>query len=180
MDEQEFRDTLVKWDQESIEERVQRWKQLGLAAYQGTLPSLVWEYLIEAKDMYIRGHPLGTILLCGAIVEMVLVHQIVLGTGMSEKEIERFTLEQKTILSRRLDILEAGEVTHVDELRKLRNALIHADPGKLAKGAKFPASVDARVSLYLTASWKDGITKDALKYLQATRELTLKFYGVKE
>lgn len=186
MDEQEYRAQLRKWDEASLDRRVKRWKQLVPATYSVTLPNLVWYYITEADDMFIRGHFIGTILLCAGIVELVLADQLRTKIQMTQKEVERFGLEQMAILSRRLGILSAPEAASIDELRKLRNALIHANAGKLGQmaGRRYKdwgldiSDLDA--GLFLKPAWEGGIDQDALSHLQSARNLTVKFYGAED
>ena len=69
----------------------------------------------------------------------------------------------------------------IDELRKLRNALIHINAGKLSEMARKSGSylyTGLEAEFYLNPILKDtGINKDAYKYLVFTRKLIVKFYG---
>ncbi len=186
MDEQEYRAQLHKWDEASLDRRVKRWKQLVPTTYNVTLPSLAWYYITESDDMFIRGHFIGVILLCAGIVELVLADQLRSRTRMTPKEVERFGLEQMAILGRRLGILNDKEAGAVDEIRKLRNALIHANAGKLGQmaGRRYKdwgldiSDLDA--GLFLKPAWEGGIDQDALSHLQSVQNLTVKFYGAKD
>ena len=100
---------------------------------------------------------------------------------MTGDEIEHFSLEQMAILSHRLQILTDQEKDTIDELRKLRNALIHANAGKLGKMARksygdFYEGLGTEFYLF-PLSEESGIRADALKYLCFTRDLTFRFYG---
>jgi len=185
MDEKEFRDKLIEWDKASLDRRVERWKQLVPATYDVTLPSLAWYYIVEADDMFIRGHFIGVILLCAAIAELILADQIRSKSQMTEREAERFGLEQLVILGHRLDILNDKETGQLNELRRLRNDLIHSKAEKLAKMARKRyrvSGLDAShldAGFYLQPIWEGGIDQDALRHLQLVRDLTVKFYGAK-
>jgi len=185
MDEKEYRDKLIEWDKKSLAPRVKRWKQLVPATYDVTLPNLVWYYITEADDMFIRGHFIGVVLLCAAITELILADQIRSNSKMTEKEVERFGLEQLVILGHRLDILNDKETSQLNELRRLRNDLIHSKADKLAQMARKRYQVsglDAShldAGFYLQPIWEGGIDQDALQYLQLVRDLTVKFYGAK-
>ena len=87
------------------------------------------------NDMFIRGHFMGVILISAGILELVLADQL-RSTGMTQEEVQRFGLEQMVILGRRIGILNANEAGQFNELRKLRNALIHANAGRLDQMAK--------------------------------------------
>jgi len=185
MNDKEYRDKQIEWDKKSLDKRVERWKQLVPVTYDVTLPNLVWYYITETDEMFISGHFIGVILLCASIVELVLADQIRSRSQMAEKESERFGLEQLVILGHRLDILNEDETSQLNELRKLRNDLIHAKAGKLAQMARKRYQVsglDASFldpGFYLEPIWKGGIDLDALRHLRLVRDLTVKFYGAK-
>ena len=185
MDKKEFRDKQIEWDKASLDRRIERWKQLVPATYDVTLPNLVWYYITETDEMFISGHFIGVILLCAAIVELVLADQIRSESQMTEREVERFGLEQLVILGHRLDILNEHETSQLGELRKLRNDLIHSKANKLAQMARKRYQVsglDAShldAGFYLQPIWGKGIDLDALRHLRLVRDLTVKFYGAK-
>ncbi len=185
MDEIEYRKKLVELDKTSLDERVVRWKQLIPAAYDVTLPNLAWDYITEAVNMFIRGHFTGVVLLCAGIAELVLADQLRSKSQMTEKEVERFGLEQLVILGHRLTILNDKETGQLNELRKLRNDLIHAKANRLNQRAKKTYQVSGLDASYLTAGLYlyplggGGIEKDALHHLLQVRDLTVKFYGEK-
>ena len=150
------------------------------------MPALLWEYITEADDMFIRGHCLGAILLCAAAMELVLADQLKSKTKMTQEEIEPFGLEHLVILGRELLYLSDVEFEQLNKLRKIRNALVHANAGKLKTMAKrhyeewglnFP---DLDAGMHLKPTWKGGVDKDAVAHLQLTRDLTVKFYGAEE
>jgi hypothetical protein len=182
MNEEEFRRYQSDKDQKNLEDKVKRWKQLQPATYgQGLLPRLMWEYVTTADQMFVDGHFLGVVLLCAAVTELLLADQVMTRTQMTRGEMEHFGLEQMAILSHRLEILTDQEKDAIDELRKLRNALIHANAGRLGKMAKksYGSSYEGlETEFYLSPlSDETGIRADALKYLCFTRDLTFKFYG---
>jgi len=180
MDEAKFRSDLMKWDSSSLDDRVARWKQIAPATYISPLPNLLWEYISEADDMYIRGHYLGTIPLCATIMELVLSDQLRLTIKMTEKETERFGLEQMITLAHRLRILNEEETSELHGLRKVRNTLVHGNAGKLGKMSKTHyerPGIDASLYLHSIGTLGIGINEDALKYLRLTRDLSVKFYG---
>ena len=183
MNEEEFRKHQENRDQKTLDGKVKRWKQIRPATYGQPLPKLMWEYVTTADDMFIDGQFLSVVLLSAAIAELLLADQLMARTQMTGGEIEHFGLEQMAILSHRLQILTDQEKGAIDELRKLRNALIHANAGKLGKMAKksygdFYEGLETE--FYLSPlSDEGGIRADAFKYLCFTRDLTLKFYGAK-
>jgi hypothetical protein len=141
----------------------------------------MWEYVTTADEMFIDGHFLGVVLLCAATMELLLADQLMVNSGMTRSEVERFSLEQLAILAHRLQIVTDLEKGTIAELRQLRNALIHANAGKLDKMARksygdFYEGLDTE--FYLSPlSDEGGIITDALKYLGFTRDLTFRFYG---
>jgi hypothetical protein len=182
MNEEEFRKYQITSDQKSLEEKVRRWKQLQPVTYGQPLPELMWEYVTEVDEMFKNGHFIGVVLLCAGIAELVLADQLVVKVHMDKDEVERFNLEQMAILAHRLKIVTEKEKGAIDELRRLRNALIHANAGKISKMAKrrygdFYEGVGTEFYLF-PLSKESGISADALKHLRFTRDFTSKFYGV--
>jgi hypothetical protein len=181
MNEEEFRRHQISRDQKTLDGKVKRWKQIQPVAYGQQLPRLMWEYVTTADDMFIDGHFFGVVLLSTAVTELLLADQLMARTQMTRDEAERFGLEQMTIMCHRLQILTDQEKDAIDGLRKLRNALIHANAGKLDKMAKksyggFYEGLETE--FYLSPlSDESGIRADALKYLCFTRDLTFRFYG---
>jgi len=186
MDENEFKTSLRKMDIESLNKRVERWKQLVPATYNKPLPDLLWEYLTEADDMYIRGHDIGVILLCAATIELVLADQLKSKLVISKKELERFGLDQMVILCSHIGILSNEERDQINELRIIRNALIHANAGKLNKMAKKQYDVrglgadDVVAILYIASIGDKGINQDAMIHMKFVRDITVRLYGVNE
>ncbi len=186
MDERKFKNLLIKWDAESLDDRVSRWKQLQPATYRPPMPALLWEYITEADDMFIRGHFLGTILLCAAAMELVLTDQLKSKMKMTQEQIERFGLDHLIILGGKLLHLSDVELDQLNKLRKVRNALVHANAGKLKTMAKRSYEEwglnipDLDAGMYLKPSWKGGVDEDAAAHLRLTRDLTVKFYGAEE
>jgi hypothetical protein len=185
MKEEEFRKYQISRDEKTLDGKIKRWKQIQPVTYGQQLPELIWDYLTTTDDMFIDGHFLGVILLCASIVEMSLSDRLVSRIQMAPKEIERFSMEQMTILAHRSGIITDQEKGTIDKLRKTRNALIHAKAGEITKMGKVwyevPASNHSELlvrGLYLTPlSEGEGIAGDALKYLGFTRDLTFRFYG---
>jgi hypothetical protein len=179
--EEAFRKYQIGRDQKTLDGKVGRWKQIQPVTYGQQLPRLMWEYVTTADEMFIDGHFLGVILLSAAVTELLLADQLMARTQMTRDEIEHFGLEQMTILSHRLQILTDQEKDAIDELRKLRNALIHANAGKLSKMARksygdFYEGLGTEFYLF-PLSDENGIRADSLKYLCFTRGLTFRFYG---
>jgi len=181
MNEEEFRKYQIARDQRTLDGKVKRWKQIQPVTYGQQMPQFMWEYVTKADEMFIDGHFLGVVLLSAGIVELLLADQMIVRSQMTRDEIERFSLEQLAILAHRLHIVTDQEKGTIDELRKLRNALIHADAGKLAKMARkcYGGSYEGvETEFYLSPLGNEGgIVADALRYLGFTRDLTFKFYG---
>ena len=185
MDGKEFRDKQIEWDKKSLDKRIERWKQLVPATYNVPLPELVWGYLSETDDLFIEGHFISVILFSASITELILADQIKSKTQMTLKEVERFRLEQLCVLGHRLGILDDKQTKQLNELRKLRNWLIHGNVGRLTKMAKKRYTViggddsflDAE--FYVESGFEGGIDQDALRHLGLVRDLTVNFYGAK-
>lgn len=181
MNEEQFRKYQITRDQKTLEGKVRRWKQLRPVIYGQALPQLMWDYLTEADEMFIDGHFISVVLLCAGITESVLADQLMLRTQMTKGELEHFNLEQMAILAHRLEIVTDQEKGTIDGLRKLRNALIHANAGKIAKMAKKcygDPYEGVEMEFFLSPlSNEGGIYNEALKYLRFTRNLAFRFYG---
>lgn len=181
MNEEEFRRYQTIKDQKTLDGKVKRWKQIQPVTYGQRLPKLMWEYVTTADQMFIDGHFLGVVLLCAAVTELLLADQLMANSGMTRDEVERFSLEQMALLAHRLQIVTDLEKGTIDELRQLRNALIHANAGKLGKMAKkcYGDSYEGlETEFYLSPlSDEGGIRADALRYLGFIRDLTFRFYG---
>lgn len=185
MNENELRTHLIEQDKKTLEDRVKRRTQISHIRFDSEPPDLVWDYLSETVDMYTNGQFLGTIIFCASIMERVLFHQLRAKTKMTDTALDSFNSNQLLILTHELGILTEQEFGELDELRKLRNLLIHGDAQRLAKmarskiqikGSKTPVAPVVYVGLYLSGE----IDQDALRYLQITRNLADKFYGEKQ
>lgn len=181
MNDEEFRRYQISRDQKTLDGKVKRWKQLQPVTYGQPLPQLIWDYVTTADEMFIDGHFIGVVLLCAGITESVLADQLILRTQMTKSELEHFSLEQMAILAHRLEIMTDQEKGTIDGLRKLRNALIHANAGEISKMAKRSYGESyggVEMEFYLSPlSNEGGICADALKYLRFSRDFTFKFYG---
>jgi len=183
--EEEFRKYQISRDEKTLDGKIERWKQIQPVTYGQQLPELIWDYLTTTDEMFIDGHFLGVILLCASIVELSLSDRLMSRIQIVTDEIERFSLEQMTILARRLGIITDQEKGNIDKLRKSRNALIHAKAGEITKMGRVwyevpPSNHSESLvrGLYLTPlSEGEGIAGDALRYLGFTRDLTFRFYG---
>lgn len=182
MDEQEYRSKLIEWDAKSLDKRVERWKRLVPATYSVELPNLIWDFLVEADDMFIRGHFIGVILLCAAILELLLADQL-MQKGYTSARIRKLKFEGMTKECESISIIKTCEANEIDQIRKFRNMIIHADAGKLNEMARKRyeewgldlAALDA--GLYLHTPWNGGIDRDAERFLSWTRDITVRLYG---
>lgn len=185
MDEYEFRAKQIEWDRKSLDKRVERWKQIVPSTYDIPLPELVWGYLSMADEMYIAGYFAGAIIISTAITELILADQVKTKAKMTSTEVERFGLEQLIILAKRLTILNDKETSGLNELRKLRNYLIHGKVGKLGQMAKKRYTVSGSdnsfldAEFYVSSGFEGGIDCDTLLHLGIVRDLTVKLYGGK-
>jgi len=185
MDEKEFREYLKKRDDETREDRVKRRSELSPVTYGGELPKLLWEYSTEAIQLYICGHFASVILWCATILELALSDKLIHNSKGTKEVIELLTLSEKTRLCHKFGIITSQEdKNNIDDIRNLRNSIIHADAGKLAKMARaYYGDVDDVISqvlpeLYL-GDFGEALKSKALKSLTFTRELTKRWYGEK-
>ena len=185
MDEEEFREYLKKRDDETREDRVKRRSELSPVTYGGELPKLLWEYSTEAIQLYICGHFASVILWCATILELALSDKLIHNSKGTKEAIELLTLSEKTRLCHKFGIITSQEdKNNIDDIRNLRNSIIHADAGKLAKMARaYYGDVDDVISqvlpeLYL-GDFGEALKSQALKSLTFTRELTKRWYGEK-
>lgn len=136
------------------------------------------------EEMFVDGYFIGTVLLCAAIAEIILPNQLMSHGVTSNDEIKQLTFEEISILASRSGIITTEEKNKIDELRQLRNALIHVNVGKLGKRIKLNSGDPfngMEPELYLSSiSDEEGISADASKYLRFTRDLIFRFYGAKE
>lgn len=185
MDEKEFRGYLKKRDDETLEDRVKRRSELSPVTYGGELPKLLWEYSTEAIKLYICGHFASVILWCATILELALSDKLIHNSKGTKEVIALLTLSEKTRLCRKFRIITSKEdKNNIDDIRNLRNSIIHADAGKLAEMARaYYGDVDDAISqvlpeLYL-GDFGEALKSEALKSLTFTRELTKRWYGEK-
>jgi len=185
MDEKEFREYLKKRDDETREDRVKRRSELSPVTYGGELPKLLWEYSTEAFQLYICGHFASIILWCATILDLALSDKLIHISKGTKEVIELLTLSEKTRLCHKFGIITSQEdKNNIDDIRNLRNSIIHADAGKLAKMARaYYGDVDDVISqvlpeLYL-GDFGEALKSQALKSLTFTRELTKRWYGEK-
>ena len=185
MDEKEFREYLKKRNDETLEDRVKRRSELSPVTYGGELPKLLWEYSTEAIQLYICGHFASIILWCATILELALSDKLIHNSKGTKEVIELLTLSEKTRLCHKFGIITSQEdKNNIDDIRNLRNSIIHADAGRLAKMARaYYADVDDVISqvlpeLYL-GDFGEALKSEALKSLTFTRELTKRWYGEK-
>jgi hypothetical protein len=184
MDEKEFREYLKKRDDETREDRVKRRSELSLVTY-GELPKLLGEYSTEAIQLYICGHFASVILWCATILELALSDKLIHNSKGTKEVIELLTLSEKTRLCHKFGIITSKEdKNNIDDIRNLRNSIIHADAGQLAEMARaYYGDVDDVISqvlpeLYL-GDFGEALKSEALKSLTFTRELTKRWYGEK-
>ncbi len=185
MNDNEFRENLKKRDAETLEDRIARRNELSPIEYRGGLPQLIWDYSGQAIDMYISGHFVGVLFLSATMVELALADALVRNFKATQEVVECLTLDEKTRLCRKFGIINGDDKRSIDTLRQIRNALTHANAGKLTEIAKsFYSSVDDVIlqvlpSLYL-GNFGGSMKSQALKFLEFTRRLTWRWYGVNQ
>jgi len=184
MDKQWYKNRSKEIDDETRPDRARRWSEISHVSYIGELPELLLEYSAVATQLYINGNFVVAIVWCASMLELVLGDKL-LSEGKGEKEIiELLNLREKTALCRRYGIIEKEESNMIDKVRESRNAIVHANVGKLAKMAKKSyGDVDDALSEHLPGFYLSnlggGIQKQALEYVEFTRKLAERLYGGK-
>ena len=178
---EQIRSDFIKRDNGTLEDRVERWSQMKPAAYCEALPALVWDYLIEVDEMYIRGHFIATIILCATTLEIVIAHRLKSLKDSPWKPKQDF--KQMIDLAHEYQEINSDETASLHDLRELRNVLVHGSVNKLDKMTKIKYEMtgvdeeNSRVLLYIHSISNHGIDKNAFECVELTRDLTLKFYG---
>ncbi|WP_322354257.1 hypothetical protein [Dehalococcoides sp.] len=182
MNEQQFRDHLIESDHKSIDSRISRWKRLTPAVY-SALPKLLFPYLAEAVDMFIRGHFIGAILMTAAILEITLKNELTRLNIYTETKAVKTCLKDLIEKSYAVAILNEAQYQKSLKLNDQRNALIHVKHKELNNIANIRyekwglAELELDAGLYLTSTWNDGIEKDAEEFLKLTRDITANLFG---
>ena len=182
MREEEFRSKQIEWDKKSLESRVERWKQIVPTTYNIPLPELVRGYLSMADEMYIVGQFAGCIVFCASLTELILADQIKNNSQPTSNKSGHSGLDRLVTRASKLGIVGDDEKSGLDNLRKLRNYLIHGNTDRLAQMAKRTYSVSGSdnsfldADFYVHSGFKGSIDQDALKYLALVRDLSVKFY----
>jgi len=182
MNDGEFREQLKKRDIETLEERVARRNELGSMKYGVSLPQTIFDYIVCAKDMYISGHFIAAILTSTTIVELALANRLVEAGKATYEVVECLTLAEKTNLCYKFRMIDRNDKKRIDRLRDIRNALAHANVGKLTKEAKrYYSTADEAIlqvlsSLYLS-DFGAALKSDALECLKFARSLTQRWHG---
>lgn len=182
MNDDEFREQLKKRDAETLEERVGRRNDLGTMQYGMSLPQTIFDYIVFAKDMYISGHFIGAILMSATVVDLALANRLVEAGKATYEVVESLTLAEKTNLCYRFRMISCNDKERIDHLRDIRNALAHANVGRLTKEARRhystadEAILQVLSSLYLS-DFGAAIKNDALECLKFARSLTQRWHG---
>lgn len=182
MNDDKFREQLRKGDIETLEERVVRRNELGAMRYRVSLPQTMFDYIACATDMYISGHFIGAILMSATIVELALANTLVEAGKATHQVVECLTLAEKTNLCYQFRMIDRNDKKRIDCLRNIRNALAHANVGKLTKEARHhystadEAILQVLSSLYLS-DFGAALKSDALECLEFARNLTQRWYG---
>ncbi len=183
MDEIGFRAQEIEWFNKNLGKRVERWKQILPAIYNIPLPKLVWGYLSMADEMYISGQFAGAIIFCASIAELILADKLQIRGSTTPTTLENVGLKRLIEKGHALSILDNNEATALNNLRELRNHLIHGNVGKLNQMAKERFTVEGPdgsfldAEFYLNSGFKEGIVQDALRHLKTIRDLSVRLYG---
>ena len=182
MNNQQYEDRLKGLDDETRPDRVRRWGEISRVAYIGELPELLQDYSAKVIQLYINGNFCSVILWCASILELVLADKLI-SEGKGKKEvIELLSLKEKTDLCRRYNIIDREESKKISKVRESRNAIVHANAGKLTEMAKKSyGDVSNDLSKFLAGFFLSnlggGIQSQALEYLEFTRTLSARWYG---
>jgi hypothetical protein len=184
MNKQQREERLKKLDEESRSDRAQRWGEISHIAYIETLPELLWEYSAQAIHLYMNGNFGVVIIWCATMLELALGGKLI-SEGKGTKEvIELLSLREKTALCRQYEIINKEESKMIDKVRESRNAIVHANVGKLAEMAKKSYGdvgdeiLEHLPELFL-GNLGGGIQSQALKYIKFTRKLAASLYDEK-
>lgn len=169
-------------DEATMDDRVDRWKGIANASFDSLPDNLAWFYLTEMDEMYINGHFVGVVLLCAAMAEMILIDQLKSKLKIPRKQTERSGLDRLITLGMKQGVVSESEFTQLNELKRLRNNLIHAKADELGKMAK-PYIQDEdqwNSAFYLLPLKERGIQADAQRHLELVRILAVRFYGTQD
>ena len=183
MDDKEFRQYLEKKDAETREDRVSRRRRLHSTSFGGELPELLWEYFTRAGQLYIDGQFPAVILWSATLLELILADKLVSHSKYAKTRVESLNLAEKTQCCCGSGLLATEDMSSIDHIRKLRNAIAHASMGKLDEMARrhYPDLDEAskvRTQLYL-ANIGGSLEEEALNSLMYTSNLVERWYGVK-
>lgn len=181
MKHEEYLDYLRQKDKDTLENRALRRRQLKSISFTGTLPKLLWEYYTEAVQLYIDGYFLSVLLWCESILEIILMDKLRSCGKTENKSIESANLAAKASLSYTQQLITRQQHSAITNLRKLRNAISHANADKLSSiSQKCYKNLDEAITanLYL-ANTGNVLQNDALRYLGFIRELANTWYGNK-
>lgn len=181
MNNQQYEDRLKKLDDETRPDRVRRWGELSHIAYVEALPELLWEYSAQAIQLYINGNFGVVIIWCATMLELALGGKLI-SEGKGTKEvIELLNLREETALCSRYKIIDKEESKMIGKVRESRNAIVHANVGKLAEMAKksygdVGDELFEHLPGFFLSNLGGGIQSQALKYIEFTRKLAARLY----
>lgn len=170
-----IRSVLEEQDRKTLENRIDRWLSGG-SYYSEQIQVLVDCFYDEAFKMFVQGHFVGTILLCAFVTEAVLRTQTGKKGNARLEELAKDALER--------GLINDEQKQSIDWLRKLRNAIAHADPGSLSTFERHPkgpyepplADFEKIDAAYGYFKLKRGLEQDAQGSLQCALELVKLFY----
>jgi hypothetical protein len=113
------------------------------------------------------------------VIEGVLRDQVSRRGLVSKDDLERLEFWPLSVLAVALGVISHEEIATLDEVRRARNNLIHFD----AKGLNSMAKKSYDSSLQTVKAemwWTWEAPEKALEFLIFTRDLTVKYYGIKE
>ena len=189
MDKEEYTSYLKQRDEETRAERADRWSRFGKAHFGTELPSILFNYLVDMRNMYEDGYFLGAICLSYAILESALNDRLRENIGLTEQEMENSCrkLSQTAVLS---GVIDRQQKKIIDEIRQYRNAAIHINGKKMATlGHTVYKDVyrnskklldDLGSYATLLALDLGDVGDKAFQYVKFTRDLCLELYGSRQ
>lgn len=183
MNREEFRRSLIQRDGETREGRVARWSELSRATYAAQLPNIIWDFLTMLTSLYIDGYFVPVVVVAAGILESSLKDQIKATESVPQEWIKKLDLYGLVELSRVLGLVTESEKEDCHHVRKIRNHLVHLDESQLAKSGRqrFPTwGGDNAIALMAMLRFDEGVKDDAVRAVELTRQLTLRFYGTDE
>ena len=161
MDWVAYRNKLIEWDAQSLDDRVRRAKRIVPQSTGLGTPGLHWTYATQLSDLFVSGKFLPVILYAGIIVEIILRDQ--LGRAGHPPREKAGLGELLGDGGEHLPAMDATDMAVLRELASARNTIAHAvtdDGGRFA---------------YELHTFME---EDAFRAMEIARQLGQHYYGV--